>query len=112
MGATDDPEAIIEWTGAGIFDGSSSAAHNVENAVGFRDYLFCVGLHISRNSRGRTRSSAISSGGDTFLDCGARSLWLDDCSWRALAQQAPMGVRVLLAALIFVFDYGLLFWAE
>src|ERR1700756_1866708 len=99
MEATDDREAIIKWNGAGIFDGSSSAARNVENPVGFRDYLFCVGIHISHYSRGRTRSSAVSSGGDAFFDCGARSLWLDDCPWRARAQRAAMGVRIFTRCL-------------
>src|SRR5437899_2299570 len=94
MRVTDRHEAIIVGIGAGIFYGSSSTARNVEDSVGFRDYLFRVGIHISRHSSRRSRSSAISSGGDAFLDCGARSLWLDDCSWRALAQRAPMGVRI------------------
>src|ERR1700726_852604 len=94
MRVADDPEAIIGWIGEGIFDGSSNAARNVEDPGGFRDYLFCVGIHFSCDSRRRSRSSTISSGRAAFLDCGTRSLWLDDRSWRALTERAPMGVRI------------------
>jgi hypothetical protein len=66
----------------------------VEDFVGFRDYLFCVGIHISSNSRWRARSSAVDSGGDALLGSGRRSLRLDDGAGRALFERAPMDVSI------------------
>src|SRR6266404_4747128 len=67
----------------GIRYGSYNPSPEVEDTSGLRDYLFCVGIHISRNSRRRPRSSTVSSRGDAFLRCGARSLLLDDRAGRA-----------------------------
>src|SRR5260370_26805348 len=58
-----DSQGIIHSLLVGIFYGSPKPAHNVEDPVGFRDYLFCVGIHLSCNSRRRPRSSAVSPGG-------------------------------------------------
>src|SRR5271168_1546977 len=67
----------------------------MEDSVGLRDYLFCVGIHISRDSRWRPRSSAVPSRGDAVFDCWPRSLWLDDRAGRALTESAPMDVGIL-----------------
>jgi len=78
----------------------------VEDAAGVRDYLFCVGIHISGDSCWRAGGATTDSGGDAVFRGGRGSLWLDDYAgreWRAAA---------LLGMVIFVFDYGLLFWAE
>src|SRR3989442_754432 len=79
----------------GICNGNQDPSPDVEDSVGFRDYLFCVGIHISRYSRWRARSSAVPSRGDAVLDCGIRSLWLDDRAGRALTERAPMDVGIL-----------------
>src|SRR5271168_1960076 len=38
--------------------GRPQPSPDVEDAISLRDYLFRVGLHVPRNSRGRARSSA------------------------------------------------------
>src|SRR5712692_11441007 len=78
----------------GICCGRQNPSLKVEDPVGFRDYLFCVGIHISRNSCWRPRSSAVPSGGDAFLSCRTCSLWLDDRARRALTDRAPMDVSI------------------
>src|ERR1700730_10559574 len=75
--------------------GSHHTAPDVEDPVGFRDYLFGVGNHISRNSCGRPRSSAVPPGGDALSGCRTGSLWLDDRAWRALTDRAPMDFSIL-----------------
>jgi hypothetical protein len=65
----------------------------VEDSVGLRDYQFCMGIHISRDSR-RPRSSAVPSRGDAVFDCWPRSLWLDERAGRALTESAPACVQV------------------
>ncbi len=80
----------IDTVLVGICHGSQHRSPDVEDSVGFRNYLFCVGIHISGNSRWRARSSAIDSGGDALLGSGNRSIWLDDGEGRALTERAPM----------------------
>src|SRR5258705_13131363 len=76
------------------WDGKQRRSPNVEDLVGFRDCLFCMGVHISGNSRWCARSSAIDSGGDALLGSGSRSIWLDDGAGRTLTEQAPMDVSI------------------
>src|SRR5260370_27837451 len=67
----------------------------MEDLAGFRDYLFCVGIHISRNSCWRPRSSAAHSSGDAFPGCGTRSLRLDDRARRTLTECEPMNGSIV-----------------
>ena len=73
---------------------------DVEDVAGVRDYLFCVGIDISGDSRGGARGSATDSGSDAVFR-GERSP--SGREWRS---------ATLLGLVIFVLDYGLLFWAE
>jgi len=91
MGATDDPEAIIEWNWSGNLRWKlKRGTQRGKTLSAFAIIYFVWGSTFSPFASAYTKFRRF-SGGDTFLDCGARSLWLDDCSWRALAQQAPMG---------------------
>jgi hypothetical protein len=45
----------------GICYGSRNSSSGVEDSVGLRDYLFYMGVRISRDSRWRPRSSAVPS---------------------------------------------------
>src|SRR5882672_2368170 len=95
-----DPGVMSDQVGengrllAGSCNGTQHTSLNMENHFGFRDYLFCVGIYISRNSCWRPRSSTVSFGGNAFLDCRTRSLWLDDGTRRAFPDRAPMGVSI------------------
>src|SRR5450755_1351137 len=60
---------------------------------------------------GGARGSAISFGGNALPGCGNRALWLDARPGHTLSER-EWGAASFLAVLIFVFDYGLLFWAE
>ena len=78
----------------------------MEDAAGVWGYLFCVGIYVSGNSCGSGRSAAVSLGSDAVFHRRRHAIWLGDGEGRAVAS------ATLLALLIFVFDYGLLFWAE
>src|ERR1035437_8413360 len=68
---------------------------DLENPAGFRLHLFCMGVHLSRDSRRRTRSATLDFCGHAVSDCGARSLWLGDDARRAPTDETPMDVRIL-----------------
>src|SRR6266849_361971 len=74
--------------------GNKYASLDLEDAAGFRDYLFRLGIDISRHSGWRSRSSAVDSGGDALLCRGSGSLWLYDGTRRALTEPAPMEVGI------------------
>src|ERR1700688_3545074 len=75
-----------------IHYGNRWASGDVEDFAGVRDYLFCVGIHISGDSCGGARSSTTDSGGDSVF-CGGRSpLCLDDRARGALTERARMEV--------------------
>ena len=75
-----------------MFHGNRSSSPDVEDAVGVRDYLFCVGIHISRDSRGGARSAAVDFGGDAFFDGRIGALFVDACAEGAFAKLARMAV--------------------
>src|ERR1700677_1845286 len=78
-----------------ICHGSQHPSAGVEDLVGFRDYLFCVGFHISRCSCWRTRSAAVPVGCDAVPGRGPRFVCLDDRAGRAFTQWAALDVGVL-----------------
>ena len=67
----------------------------MEDAVGFRNYLFRVGIHLSRYSNWCPRSSSASLRGHAVSRCRTRSLRLDDRARRALTNPASMDVCTL-----------------
>src|SRR6266480_2901027 len=68
--------------------GSHHPSPDVEDPLGLRDYLFRVGIDISRDPYRRPRSAAVSSRCDAFPGCGTPSLWLDARAGRAIAERA------------------------
>jgi hypothetical protein len=77
-----------------ILHGNQRSAPKVEDAAGLRDYLFCLGIHFSCNSRWRPRGSAVPFCGDAVLCGGAGALRLDARAGRALTERAPVGVGI------------------
>src|SRR5688572_32963071 len=67
---------------------------NLEDRVSLRDYLFGLGIHVSRNSDRRPRSTAVPSRGDPISGCRTRPLWLDACKRRTLTGRPPMGFGI------------------
>jgi len=62
---------------------------------GLRDYLFCVGIHVSCNSRRCPRSAALLFAAMRFLVAGLVLFgWM--IAARALPNSAPMDVYILL----------------
>src|SRR5580704_8879040 len=86
-------EKLLNWS-VGICHGSDQPSSGVEEPVGLRDCLFCVGIYISRHSRWRSRGSTVSFGGNALFGCGARAVWLDARARRAFAKSPRMGVRI------------------
>ncbi len=76
----------------------------VEGSARLRHYLFRLGLDVSGDSCRGTRGAAVPFSGHAFPGCRSRSLCLDARPWYTISNCARI--------LIFVFDYGLLFWAE
>ena len=66
----------------------------MEDAIGFRNHLLCLGIHLSRHSCWCPRSSAVSFGGDAVPGCGSGPLRLDDRAGRAPAKLARMGLGI------------------
>src|SRR5260370_12638197 len=78
-----------------IPNGHSTATRDVEDAVSFLDYLFCLGVRLSRHSRRCPRSSTVALRRHALPGCGSRSLWLDDRPRRALSHRTPMDLGIL-----------------
>jgi drug/metabolite transporter (DMT)-like permease len=84
----------------------------MEGSACLRDYLFCLGVNVPGDPSGGARGSAISFGWNALPGCGNRTLWLDARPGHTLSEPREWGAASFLAVLIFVLDYGLLFWAE
>jgi len=84
----------------------------VEDPAGFRDYLFRVGIHLSRDSRRVHEVPPFLFAAMRFLVAGLVLYgWMIAQGERSPNRRQWMSA-FLLGLLIFVFDYGLLFWAE
>ena len=84
----------------------------MEDAVGFRNRLSCVGIRIFRSSRGRLQVPPFLLAAMRFLIAG-----LAIYGWMiARGEHSPSGRQwmsaFLLGLLIFVLDFGLVSWAE
>jgi len=83
-----------------------------EDPVGLRDYLFCLGLHLSAIRVGVHEVSSVVIRGDAIPLRGNCSLRMDDRRGERSPTARQWTSVSLLAVLIFVLDYGSLFWAE
>src|SRR5580704_3044607 len=86
-----------------ICHGNHHPSPNLEDPASVRHSLSRVGIYLPRNPCGSPRSSAIPFRGDAFLNRGTCSLWLDDRTGRALAEQAPMGLSLFARDPVFHF---------
>src|SRR5215467_9359750 len=64
----------------------------MEGSAGFRDYLFCLGFHFSRDSRWSTRSTSIFPRGDEVPDRGPCPLRMAAGEGNAISYEARMGL--------------------
>src|SRR6266568_5850685 len=66
----------------------SSPPHSLENPAGVRHHLFCLGLDLSRNSRGSARDAAVPHGWSAFYGGWLGALFVDEAHRGALAELA------------------------
>src|SRR5271156_5858051 len=71
------------------------AGPHVEDTVGLRDHLFRVGIHVSRNSYGCARSSAVGSGRYALFSRGSGSIQLGPRARRTRTDHPGMALRIL-----------------
>jgi drug/metabolite transporter (DMT)-like permease len=84
----------------------------MEDPAGFCNHLLCLGIHIPCYSHRRSRSAASAAGGDPVSGAGSVLFAWTLARGERLPRRRQWASAFLLALLIFVFDYGLLFWAE
>src|SRR5208337_2720072 len=93
-------------------DGRDAPPSPMANSVGLRHHLPGLGLDISSDPCGRAGGTAILASRHAILRGRNSDLFVDAREGLAFATRREWASASLLAVLIFVGDYGLLFWAE
>ena len=85
----------------------------MEDPARIRNHLFCLGLDVLCDSRRRARSSSAAFRRHAIRGCRTAGLSVGRQRRKSGSPRRASGSRrSLLAFLIFVVDYGILFWAE
>ena len=105
------PRKLVQC-GAGTCLAYLDPTSGLEDSVGLRHHLFRLGIDLSCYSRRGSRSAAVPAWPRCLLGAGGVLFVARIVEGDRFPDRKQWASLFFLAILLFVFDYGLLFWAE